>query len=298
MDRCSWRGALSCPTHKIWGVPMSISLLTNLPALRIQHHLIQSGETYQRATERIASGRRINNAGDDAAGCAISEGIQSRLKGVMRANQNTLEALSMIQVAEGGMTEFSSIMLRLRELAIQAASDNVGDSERELLEIEASQLRSELERIAETTVYFKNPLLNGSGRTFVFQIGPDNNEQNRIEYASSKVDLRPSALGVDGISLMSVDEARDALDPLDEAMKRLATARAEVGAIQTRMHSISAHLTTEAEALTSAYSTIVDADIAEETSIAARARIQLEAGTAILAQANLMPELALRLIEK
>ncbi len=276
---------------------MSISLLTNLAAMTVRRHLNESSEAYGTSMERMASGKRINRAGEDAAGLSVAETVEARVRAVYRARLNALEALSFVQVAEGGMNEASNILIRLRELAVQAASDTIGDRERELLELEAIQLKKELKRLAESTKYFDTQLLVGSGKTFTFQIGPDDNEYNRITYDTSNIDLRPETLGVEDITINDKESAVESLASVDEAIKRLGAPRAEVGAIQSRMHSIVRHLEEEEESLTAAHSRIMDADLAKETSNVVREQIRQKAGIAVLSQANALPYLALKLIE-
>jgi flagellin len=276
---------------------MPISILTNNPALAAKRNLEESTEQLGKALERLASGKRINRSGDDAAGLTISDTLEARLRSLGQANRNTLDAVSLAQVAEGGMNEVSNLILRMRELAIQSASDTVGDRERELLQLEASELRAELERLAESTRYLGTPLLNGQGRDFVFQIGPDNNEFNRISYSASQIDLRPGTLGVDDVDLGERDNAQSAIETLDNALQRLGKPRAQLGAVQERMHSITRQLGSQTEGLTAAKSRILDADLAQEASDALKAQVRMKSATAVMAQANALPAIALRLLD-
>jgi flagellin len=276
---------------------MPISLLTNTPALTGKRHLEESNEQLGKSLERISSGKRINHSGEDAAGLTISDALEARIRSLGQASRNTLDAVSLVQVAEGGMNEVSNLLLRMRELAIQSASDTVGDRERELLQIENAELKSELERLAESTRYLNTPLLNGQGRDFVFQIGPDNNDNNRISYSASQIDLRPSTLGADDVDLSDRDDAQDAIETLDNALQKLGQPRAKLGAVQERLHSISRQLGSQTEGLVAGKSRILDADVAQEASEALRLQVRVKAGTAVLAQANSLPSLALRLLD-
>lgn len=276
---------------------MPISLLTNTSALNAKRNVEDASEGLAKTLERLSSGKRINHAGDDAAGLAISDTLESRIRSMGQAHRNTLDAVSLAQVAEGGMNEVSNIILRMRELAIQSASDTVGDKERELLQIETKELNSELGRLAESTKYLGTNLLNGQGQDFVFQIGPDNNENNRLSYSASQIDLRPGTLGVDSVDLSSRDDAQGAIETLDNALQRIGKPRAQLGAIQERMHSISRTLAGQQETLGAAKSRILDADLAEEASEAFRNQVRVKAGVAVMAQANTLPALALRLLE-
>jgi flagellin len=275
---------------------MPISLLTNLPSLTSKRNLEESTEQLGKSLERLSSGKRINRASDDAAGLLISDTLEARLRSLSQSNRNTLDAISLAQVAEGGMNEVSNMLLRMRELAIQSASDTIGDKERELLQVEVTSLNAELARLSESTQYLGTTLLNGKGQDFVFQIGPDNNENNRLTYSASQIDLRPSSLGVDGVDLSDRDDAQSAIETVDGALQKLGHPRAQLGALQERMHSITRQLGSQQETLTSAKSRILDADVAEEASNALRSKVRLEAGTAVLAQANSLPALALRLL--
>jgi flagellin len=202
-----------------------------------------------------------------------------------------------MQVAEGGMNEVSNLLIRLRELSIQAASDTIGDKERTMLELENKQIKEEIDRLANATEYFGTSLLNGQGKNFTFQIGPDNSEANRLEYSTASLDLRASSLGISGASLSDSSSALDALSQVDEAITKLNTPRAEVGAMQTRFNSIVNNLFIYEENMTAAKSRIVDADIAQETAKAVQAAVLQRAGTAVIAQANTMPALALKLLD-
>ncbi len=276
---------------------MPISLLTNTTALSAKRNVEEANESLGRALERLSSGKRINHAGDDAAGLAISDTLESRIRSMAQAERNTLDAVSLAQVAEGGMNEVSNIILRMRELAIQSASDTVGDKERELLQIETKELHAELGRLADSTKYLGTNLLNGQGQDFVFQIGPDNNENNRISYSASQIDLRPGTLGIDSVDLSSRDDAQGAIESLDNALQRIGKPRAQLGAIQERMHSITRTLASQQETLGAAKSRILDADMAQEASESFRNQVRVKAGTAVMAQANTLPSLALRLLE-
>lgn len=276
---------------------MPISLLSNVTSYNVKRHLEQTNELFSRSAERLASGRRINRAGDDAAGLSISFGLESKIRSIQVAKRNAQDALSLMEVAEGGMNEVGNLLVRMRELSIQASSDNVSDREREMLDLEAQQIKDEIDRLAQSTRYFDSPLLNGSGRDFVFQVGIDNNEFNRLTYSAASLDLRASTLGVSGISLTDADSAADAFGSVDEALIRMNVPRAQVGALQSRMHSISNNLASYEESLTAANSRIRDADIAKETAEMIRGQVLQKAGIAVLGQANMLPTQALKLIE-
>lgn len=276
---------------------MSISLLSNIASMNAAHHLERNNDTFSRAAEKVASGKRINRSGDDAAGLSISFGLEAKLRSIGQARRNAQDALSLMDVASGGMNEVGNLIVRLRELAIQASSDGISDRERSMLELESTQIKDEVERLSQATRYFDTPLLNGSGKDFTFQIGIDNNEHNRLTYSSSSLDLRATKLGIDGISMNDVDSARDALASVDEALIRMNTPRAQIGALQSRMSSVISNLNTYEESMTAALSRIRDADIATEIANAVRGQVLQRAGISILAQANQQPAVALKLLE-
>jgi flagellin len=276
---------------------MAISLLSNQAVINARRHMETTSRMFGEASERLASGKRINKSGDDAAGLAISQVMEGKIRSMQQARRNAQEALSLMQVAEGGMNEVSNLLVRLRELSIQAASDTIGDKERTMLELENKQIKEEIDRLANATEYFGTSLLNGQGKEFTFQIGPDNSEANRLEYSTASLDLRASSLGIDGASLSDSSSALDALSQVDEAITKLNTPRAEVGAMQTRFNSIVNNLFIYEENMSAAKSRIVDADIAQETAKAVQASILQRAGAAVIAQANTMPALALKLLD-
>lgn len=276
---------------------MPVSLLSNTAALNAAHHLQRNSEGFAKAAEKVASGRRINRSGDDAAGLSISFGLEAKLRSVAQARRNAQDALSLMDVASGGTNEVGNLVVRLRELAIQASSDSISDRERSMLELESVQIKEEVERMSQATRYFDTPLLNGSGKDFTFQIGIDNNEYNRLTYSASSLDLRASKLGIDSISLTDVDSARDALGAVDEALIRMNTPRAQIGALQSRMNAVISNLNTYEESMTGALSRIRDADIAVETGNAVKGQVLQRAGIAVLAQANQQPSVALKLLE-
>lgn len=276
---------------------MPITVLTNLPAMNARRHLEETSNWYAAAAERLSSGKRVNRSGDDAAGMAISFSLEAKIRSIQQARRNSQEALSLMQVAEGGMNEVGNLIVRMRELAIQASSDTIGDRERGMLELESNQLKSEVERLSQATSYFGTSLLNGTGKEFTFQIGPDNNEYNRLTYNTKNLDLRASTLGVDGVDLSSASNALDSLGTIDEALSKMNQPRAEVGSLGTRFQSIIGNLSIYEENLVAAKSRILDADIAKEAAQAVQGSVLQKAGISVLAQANVAPGLALKLLD-
>ena len=275
---------------------MPITTLSNVTAFNAQRHLTDTQRAHEKALAQLASGRRITKAGDDAAGLAISNNLRARIGSVGQAVRNSEDAFSLLQVAGQGMSEISDILIRMRELATQSATDTVGDSERELIEIENVELQAEIERIAQSTKYLSSHLLNGEGDDFRFHIGADNTEYDVINYNGDGVDVTAGALGVDGLDLSDRDSAADSLETIDTALKQLHVPMAQLGALQTRMETTRDNLEVHQESLEAANSRILDADYAKISTDLARESIKLQAGAAMVAQANQLPSLALKLL--
>ncbi len=274
---------------------MGLRISTNMPSISAQKVLGVQQERAQHASQALASGNRIVRAGDDAAGLAISENIKSQVRGMTVARTNSFNAVSAVQVSEGGLNEISNILIRLRELGIQAASDNIGERERGFIDLEAQNLTQEADRIAKTTIFGDKKLLDGSGGEQTFQVGVFAGKENRITFNLSS-DATGSALGIDGISLRDKDDARDVLSVVDKALGKVGGMRANFGAIQNRLEATTNNLDTQIENLSAAKSRIADADIAKESSELASAQVLQSAAVSVLAQANQYPAMALKLL--
>ena len=275
---------------------MGLRINTNIPSVSAIRALKGSTGQVDRAMERMSTGLRINRAADDVAGLTISEKIKSQIRSSEQAQRNAQDGISFIQVAEGALSETTNILTRVRELSTQAASDTIGEKERGFLNIEAQQLLGELDRIAKTTQYSGTFLLNGSGGNLDFHIGTQGNKDSYLTFDAGLANSTTGGLGVRGIGVENKDDARAAMDKIEDAIGRVGTMRANYGALQTRMQSVINTVEISSEALKSANSRMRDADIAEESSALARASIIRQAGTSILAQANTVPSLALKLI--
>ncbi|MCX7979021.1 MAG: flagellin [Bdellovibrionaceae bacterium] len=276
---------------------MGMRVATNTAAINANRNLVQSQRNIGRSMAQLASGSRINAAADDAAGLAISENLKSQIRSARQAQRNANDGISLIQVAEGGMNEISNIVVRLRELAIQAASDTVGEHERKLLNKEVTQLKSEIDRIANVTTWGTTNLLNGKGPEFEIQVGIfENPEENRIGFDASLVNMTLESLGLDELDFSSKEGAQVGLADLDNAQVIISGERATLGALQNRMYSTIDNLSIQDENLSAANSRIRDTDVALSSSEVTRNNILLQAGTATLAQANTMNQLALKLI--
>ncbi len=247
--------------------------------------------------ERLSSGSRINRAGDDAAGLAISENLRAQIRGMKQAKRNAQDGVSMIQVTEGGLNEISNMIVRLRELAIQAASDTIGDKERSFTDREFQALKSEISRISDSTNYNGNPLLNGRAGVFEFQVGIHNNPMtDRIAYNAESANVSLEALGMVGESVSTKMGAQTTLATLDEALMRVNSVRADLGATQNRLQSTINSLAISDENLSAANSRIRDADLAQEVSDMTKNNILMQAGISVLGQANQQAQSALKLL--
>jgi flagellin len=246
---------------------------------------------------QLASGSRINKASDDAAGLAISEKLKSSIRSARQANRNANDGISMVQTAEGGLNEIGNIVTRLRELGIQAASDTVGATERGFLDKEVQQLKSEVQRISSATKWGTTNLLDGTTPAFDFQVGIYNKpEEDRITFDSSQNNASLDSLGLANLDYTSKEGAQDALSALDAAQTSVSGMRSNLGALQNRLTSTVDNLGVLEENMSSANSRIRDTDVAQASSEMTRNNILLQAGTATLAQANQVNQLALKLI--
>ncbi|OYZ23785.1 MAG: flagellin [Bdellovibrio sp. 28-41-41] len=274
---------------------MGLRIQTNMASISAQKVLGIQQKRQEHASQALASGTRIVKAGDDAAGLAISQSMNAQVKGMQMARMNSFNAVSAIQVSEGGLNEISNILVRLRELGIQAASDNIGDKEREFLDLEAQNIIAEADRIAKTTTFGNKVLLDGSGGSQTFHVGAFGGEDNTITYDLSS-DATSSSIGIDGLSVADKGSARDLLQTVDESMQQIGAMRANFGAIQNRLEITTNNLDTQIENLSAAKSRIADTDIAKESSELASAQVLQSAAVSVLAQANQSQGVALKLI--
>lgn len=278
---------------------MGLRINTNTASLNAQRNLSGTKLGLDKSLERLSSGYRINRAGDDAAGLAISENLRAQTRGLKQASRNAQDGVSLVQVAEGGLNEISSILIRLRELAVQAASDTIGPVERQFLNVEYDQLVSEVDRIADGTEFNGTQLLSGTGSVLDFQVGTRNDPNiDRLSFDSSKADANTAALGVNLTSVADKASAQNSLSAIDSAIVSVSAMRADFGAIQNRLQSTIGNIAVSVENLSAANSRIRDVDVAEETSELTRNNILLQAGTAVLAQANQTSNSALQLLNR
>lgn len=276
---------------------MGMRVTTNISAINAQRNLIGTQRLLSSSMAQLSSGSRINKAADDAAGLAISENLKAQIRSAGQAQRNTNDGISMVQTAEGGLNEIGNIIVRLRELGIQAASDTVGKTERGFLDKETQQLKSEIQRIASVTTWGTTKLLDGSTPKFDFQVGIFNNaEEDRISFDASQNVATVDALGLSGLDYTTKEGAQTALQSLDNAQTAVNGYRANLGAIQNRLTSTADNLGVSMENLSAANSRIRDTDVAQASSEMTRNNILMQAGTSTLSQANQMNQLALKLI--
>lgn len=276
---------------------MGFRIGTNVQSLSAQRSLKSVTQSEAQTSAQLSSGSRITKSSDDAAGLAISEKLKANIRSSQQANRNANDGISMIQVAEGGLNESANILVRLRELAIQSASDTIGDTERDYTDKEYQQLKSELDRISKTTNFNEVNLLDGSSDKLEFQIGTGNDAfKDRISYDPSEIDAGLAKLGIDGESVKTKEGAQNSLNTVDAAIKTVSGQRATLGALQNRLISTSSNLEVSVENMSAANSRIRDVDYAEATAKSAQNNILKAAGTSVLAQANQSSQGALRLI--
>jgi flagellin len=279
---------------------MSISLLTNTTSLAAQQNLNKTQNALSASIGRLSSGMRINSASDDAAGLGISTALTADITSMGQAQRNANDGTSLSQVAEGGMSSMQDIVSRMRELAVESSNGTLGATQRGYVQTEFKQLGAEINRISATTNFNGQQLLDGSASTgLTFQVGINNTANDRMALSITK--LTTSTLGAAGLhiasaSLSTATNAQAAIATFDAAITQLSTSRANIGAVQNRLQVTQDNLATASTNLSAANSRITDTDIASETSKMTQANILSQAGISVLAQANSMPQSALKLL--
>ncbi len=276
---------------------MGLRIATNIASQSVQKNLKEVSNAGNSELEKLSSGKRITKAADDAAGLAISTNLEAQTKGLRQATRNANDGISLVQTAEGGLAETSNILVRLRELTIQAASDTVGDTERGFLNKEFGELTKEVDRISESTTFNGAQLLNGKGKgTMDFQVGAFAGEQNKIQFDSGATDSSASSIGVSGLSITDKGDALDAISNIDSAIEKVSGQRADLGSIQSRLTSTVKNLETQTINQDAARSVIQDVDVAEASASLASNNVVKNAAVSTLSQANAIPMSAMRLI--
>lgn len=284
---------------------MPVRIFNNIPSMNAQRFLGINNDRLAKSVERISSGIRINRGADDAAGLAISEGLRSDIRALKQAVRNANDGISLINTTEGALNEQAGILIRLRELSSQAATGTVGSTERATIQLEFDALRNEIDRISTTTEFNGQKLVDGSLSSSVatssqifIQIGLDSGSNSRINL-NAQIDLTSitqTGLGIDSLVVSTAEAALTALDTINSALTVVTQGRGKVGAVQNRLVRSIANLGVTIENLSSAESSIRDADIAEEIALLTRNQILVQASTSMVGQANLIPQSVLQLL--
>lgn len=281
---------------------MGLTVNTNLAALNAQRNVSKVQTGLAQSVERLSSGLRVNSAKDDAAGLAISMKLSAQVRSLNQAIRNAQDGISVVQTAEGGMNEIHNILTRMRELAQQASTGTLATSDRTALNNEFADLKSEITRISDTTEFNGLSLLDGtlSGSGVSLQVGINNTSNDRIAVSGTTFyDIDASSIGLTTTNVSSIDTAANAqsmLSIVDSAISLVSTRRGNLGGVQNRLGSTIANLGTAAENLAAANARIIDADFASETANLTKSQIILQAGIAVLSQANSLPQYALQLL--
>jgi len=285
---------------------MPVRIFNNISSINSQRILGTNNDRLSQSVERISSGLRINRASDDAAGLAISEGLRSDIRALRQAVRNSNDGISLVNITEGALNEQGSMLIRLRELASQAATGTTGSTERATIQLEFNSLRNEIDRITATTEFNGQKLIDGSlsssiastSQVFI-QVGIDNSVNSRINL-NEQINLQAvtaSALSIDTLSVTTSTAALSALDGISNAISSVTATRGQVGAVQNRLIRSISNLSISVENLSAADSQIRDADIAEEVALLTRNQILVQASTAMVGQANLIPQSVLQLLQ-
>ncbi len=282
---------------------MALRVYNNLYSVNAQRNLGVNSSNLGSSLEKLSSGMRINKAADDAAGLAISEGLRAQVRSLNQATRNSNDGISLINTAEGALSEQSSILVRMRELSSQAATGTVGSTERATINREFQALKDEIDRISAVTEFNGQKLLDGSlmstqANSVVIQIGIRATANDRISL-NTAVDLTAittTGLAIQNTSVLTAQSALASLATIDSAISKVTDGRGRLGAVQNRLVHTLANLSVSTENLTAAESQIRDADYATEISTFTKNQILVQASTSILAQANLVPQTVLQLL--
>jgi flagellin len=275
---------------------MAMTINTNIFSLNAQRNTAMTQSTLQTSMQRLSSGLRVNSAKDDAAGLAIAERMNAQVRGMNVASRNANDGISLAQTAEGALGKVGDAIQRMRELAVQSANGTNSSDDRDNLQAEFQQLNDEVSRIVDGAKFNGTVLLDGSATTFTFQVGAGTDATDTIDVDAVDLSATVAAVGALDISGVDATGATAALDALDDAIIDVTTGRATMGAVQNRFDSVISNLATSAENLSAARGRIMDADFASETMNLSRAQILQQAGTAMISQANQLPQQVLSLL--
>jgi flagellin len=273
---------------------MGIRINTNVASINTRRHLSNSTNAFNKSMEKLSSGLRINRAGDDAAGLAISESLKSDIRALDQASRNAADGISLIQTAEGSLDEVSNILLRMKELAEQSLNGTLSDTDRSYLDAEFTALKSEIDRISDSVDFNGVKLLDGSGNTVNIQVGIGTTGSDTVGIDLGD-DLDTTGLGLAG-AVDTASNANAAMNQVDDAISTIVSSRGAFGAVQNRLESSIRNINMMSENLSAANSRIRDVDVAHETSNLTSYQILQQAGVAMLAQANMTTGLAMNLL--
>ncbi|MBI5753003.1 MAG: flagellin FliC [Hydrogenophilales bacterium] len=283
---------------------MALVVNTNIASLTAQRNLDSSSNKLAVTLARLSSGLRVNSAKDDAAGLAVAEAFTSQIRGNTQAVRNANDGISLGQTAEGALGQVAGNLQRIREIAVQAANGTISNTNRSQLQKEVDQLTQEISRIVQTTTFNGTSLLSGAN-TLTFQVGADGTATNQVSVTTTNLASSASAglfaycstLTTTGVLTVTTSGAASgALVNLDSDIERISTIRSTFGAVQNRFEAVISNLTNYVENLSASRSRILDADFAAETANLTRGQILQQAGTAVLSQANALPQTALSLL--
>lgn len=265
----------------------------NISALNTYRQLTINNTATAKNLEKLSSGLRINRAGDDAAGLSISEKMRGQIRGLQMASKNSQDGISLIQTAEGGLNEVHAILQRMRELAVQAANDTNVTADRKAIEDELKQLSAEIDQIASQTEFNTQKLL-ATQATYNFQVGA--NKDQKISVTINKMDAATLSVNVANLKVTTYTTATATIDTINKALEKVSQERSKLGAVQNRLEHTINNLETGAENLQAAESRIRDVDMAKEMMAFTKNSILQQAATAMLAQANQVPQGVLQLL--
>lgn len=279
-----------------------LSVRTNVASLNAQKNMINTQKLLDKSLQRLSSGFRINNSSDDPAGLAVSENMKAQIRTLQQAERNANDGISLLQVAEGSMSEITDTLVRMRELAIESSNGTFNDDQRSLIQAEVAQHKLEIDRLANETEFNENILLNGANASFDLQVGFDQGDF----ITATMGDMRLANFGASttnpvGVDLSTLDistqtGAQDALAVIDAGLNALTRSRADLGAVQSRLNTTVLNIRSMHEQLSAANSRIRDTDVAEETANLTKNSILMQAGVSVLAQANQVPTMTLSLL--
>lgn len=279
---------------------MALSIVTNVSSLNAQRNLNNTQDALAKNVQRLSSGLRINQASDDAAGTGISANLSADIRSLSQASRNTGDAMSMAQLAEGALNEITGIVTRMRELAVQSSNATIDSTARSFIQEEFGQLRSEIDRISMVTEFNGQTMLSGGLASGIqYQVGMNSSTNDRISLTIERT--HSSTIGgtagkITSASLSTATNSQIAINIFDGAITQLSTTRSNIGAVQNRLSATLSNLAVAKENLSAANSRIKDVDVAEESAALTRNQILSQAGTALLSQANSLPQSALSLI--